>query len=308
MNRPFVKWYTTKRCNSNCRHCFISANSSASGELTTGQARDMLLLLRRLGFELFSFGGAEPTMRDDIFELMQFARAVGFEVKIHTNGLCLDGRACELLAESEPFEVRLSLDGTTAATNDYVRGWNSYEKTLSAVRGLTSLGVPVSLATAWSRLNVSEAPRMAQLLSEVGVSRHHSYVLIDKGRAKVMMGEFLLTRDELAQVRDALRESASSAFDKCMARHCDKLPCRNGPTAFMEVDVKGDILFYVDSRASWGVGIERLCNVGDSDVEERIDTVCRHHQTAIVDCSACPHFATMSCIELDNYCVADLEM
>ena len=114
----------TNRCNLNCDFCF--ANAKACGyiyEPTFDQLRNMLSVLRS---ELpnpapaVQFAGGEPTMREDLFEIISLARDMGFlQVQLATNGLKLaaDPEFAKKLKESGLQTVYLHFDGVTKDTN-----------------------------------------------------------------------------------------------------------------------------------------------------------------------------------------------
>ena len=82
----------TNRCNLNCDFCF--ANARACGfvyEPTFDEVVSMLNLLRSqkpVPAPAVQFSGGEPTMRDDLFEIIRTAKEMGFkQVQIATNGI-----------------------------------------------------------------------------------------------------------------------------------------------------------------------------------------------------------------------------
>jgi len=84
----------TNRCNLNCSFCF--ANARACGyiyEPTFDQIKEMLTVLRSekpTPAPAVQFAGGEPTLRDDLFEIIQLAKSLGFmQVQLATNGLIL---------------------------------------------------------------------------------------------------------------------------------------------------------------------------------------------------------------------------
>jgi len=82
----------TNRCNMRCPVCF--ANAAATGyvyEPTREQIEEMLRNLRRnepIAPTALQFSGGEPTVREDLPELVQKAKELGFDhVEVNTNGI-----------------------------------------------------------------------------------------------------------------------------------------------------------------------------------------------------------------------------
>ena len=114
----------TNRCNLNCEFCF--ANAHACGyvyEPTFEQVKGMLELLRSEQpnpTPAVQFAGGEPTMRDDLFDIIRMAKQMGFlQVQLATNGIILakDPDMARTLKEIGLSTVYLHFDGVTKETN-----------------------------------------------------------------------------------------------------------------------------------------------------------------------------------------------
>lgn len=114
----------TNRCNLNCDFCF--ANARACGfiyEPTFEQIVDMMRLLRGekpVPAPAVQFSGGEPTMRDDLPEIVRKAKELGFQqVQIATNGLNLakDVHYVQELKDAGLSTVYLHFDGVSRKTN-----------------------------------------------------------------------------------------------------------------------------------------------------------------------------------------------
>ena len=79
----------TKRCNLRCPVCFASAGGS--GDLSLGEIAGLYdMLMSRGGPYNIQLSGGEPTMRDDLPEIVRLGRERGFSFfQLNTNGLRL---------------------------------------------------------------------------------------------------------------------------------------------------------------------------------------------------------------------------
>jgi 7,8-dihydro-6-hydroxymethylpterin dimethyltransferase len=117
----------TNRCNLNCDFCF--ANARACGfvyEPTYDQVIGMMELLRAerpVPTPAVQFSGGEPTMRDDLPELIRDAKRLGFsQVQIATNGfrIAKEEGYVESLKKAGLSTLYLHFDGVSRATNPFL--------------------------------------------------------------------------------------------------------------------------------------------------------------------------------------------
>ena len=138
----------TRRCDLRCRYCFAEGGAAAEdpsrGELEAA-IRD---IADRCGGPLLQFSGGEPTLRDDLPELVRFAKTAGCAyVQVNTNGLRLARQPdyARRLAEAGLDIVFLQFDGTDDAIFEQLRGAPLLEEKLEAVRVCAALGLGVTL-------------------------------------------------------------------------------------------------------------------------------------------------------------------
>jgi len=94
--RPLLfSYYVTHRCNLNCRYCSDGDGKRFKedpvAELTAAEAKRLLTILRRSADTLDLTGG-EPMVREDLEEILDHARAVGFRTVLNTKGVGLRDR------------------------------------------------------------------------------------------------------------------------------------------------------------------------------------------------------------------------
>ena len=117
----------TNRCNLDCDFCF--ANARACGFVYEPGFDEIVRMMQVLRDEkpvptpAVQFSGGEPTMRDDLVEIIKKAKEMGFpQVQIATNGVKLakDPALVQRLKEAGLSTVYLHFDGTNRQTNPYL--------------------------------------------------------------------------------------------------------------------------------------------------------------------------------------------
>jgi MoaA/NifB/PqqE/SkfB family radical SAM enzyme len=102
-------------------------------ELSTEETKKIILQIKDLGVRHLIFSGGEPLLREDLIELVRFARASGIPwVDIITNGILCDDNIVEELIRAGLNHVTVSLDGISG-THDSIRGDGSFQKSTRAI-------------------------------------------------------------------------------------------------------------------------------------------------------------------------------
>ncbi len=189
--RPIVVWNCTRRCNLHCRHCYSSASSQDPPEiLNTEESKSFIRDLADFGVPVLLFSGGEPLLREDIFELANFAKQLGIRVALSTNGTLITEKAAARIRDIGFAEAGISLDGI-GIRNDKFRGKKgAYEAALQGIRNCVARGLRVSLRFTITASNYTEIPAMFDLIEREGVERICFYHLVYVGRA-----DSLSTRD-----------------------------------------------------------------------------------------------------------------
>lgn len=124
----FVSWQITERCNLRCKYCDYWSGAQED-ELSTAQALAIIDELSVLKARVISFTGGEPLLRDDIRQIITYAKSKGIFSKINTNGLLVPQKIDEIDGAEQ---VNLSFDGP-APIHDQIRGAGSYKALFTAI-------------------------------------------------------------------------------------------------------------------------------------------------------------------------------
>ena len=138
----------TNRCNLKCPVCF--ANASAAGYVYEPTKEDITGMLKNLRANkpvpatALQFSGGEPTIRNDLFDLIRKAKEVGFRhVEINTNGVRIsqDVEYAKQLKAAGVSTFYLQFDGLTSDVYKFIRGVDLLETKMRAIQNLREAGV-----------------------------------------------------------------------------------------------------------------------------------------------------------------------
>ena len=126
-------WKTTLRCNAKCKHCGSRAGEHVNidQELTTQEIKDTFnsIAKRYCADEiLINVTGGEPLLRKDLFEVMTYAKKLGFHWGMTTNGIQINDEIIEKMKLSGMETISISVDGLRDTHNEFRGVHNSYER------------------------------------------------------------------------------------------------------------------------------------------------------------------------------------
>jgi radical SAM protein with 4Fe4S-binding SPASM domain len=178
----------TAACNLRCIHCHTSGGGRADDELTTEEVKrliDQLAGVRE--FRMMAFTGGEPLVRDDLFEVLAYAKARGFTNTLATNGTLIDDDVARRLRDCGVVIGAVSLDGFDAETHDYVRNQSgAFEDALRGVRALGRAGIPLHINVTAMDYNMDQLEPLMALVDELETAILIMYQLVPVGRGRAI--------------------------------------------------------------------------------------------------------------------------
>jgi len=108
----------TYRCNERCVHCYLDHHDH--GEMTTREVKNVLDQLADAGALFLTFSGGEIFLRQDLFELIRYARGLNFDVSLKTNALLIDESRARKLRELDIRKIQISIYSADAAIHDAI--------------------------------------------------------------------------------------------------------------------------------------------------------------------------------------------
>jgi len=144
-----VGWSVTGRCN---RDCFYCNSKTQGGELNTREALTVIDQLADAGAKLVQFTGGEPLLRDDIGQLVRYAKSKDLLVNLSSNGALVPEKIREI---SQVDVLNLSLEGPPNV-HDGLKGQGSYEEVTRALETALRYGINVRLCMTLNKMNLGE--------------------------------------------------------------------------------------------------------------------------------------------------------
>ncbi len=181
----------TDRCQSHCITCsgWKTPIEKVFDELSTNDWKFILLSLKKwIGQFDFIFTGGEPFLRDDIYELANFAAGIGLKPKVITNALALQNK-CEKLINTGFTDITISLNSVKdPKIHNLSRGRNNaFKITSDVIQNITYLnrkknaGKTILIASVIMPSNLTELVPLAEFAHINGIGIN--FQMLDGGES-----------------------------------------------------------------------------------------------------------------------------
>lgn len=139
-------------CNQKCLHCYAAGQEGAEvPELSTGEWKKIIDACRKANIPQLTFTGGEPTLRDDLTELVAYSK--WFVTRLNTNGRKLTPELCKDLYEASLDSVQITLYSSDPGIHNQLVGAQGFEDTVEGIRNALAAGLNASVNTPLCKLN-----------------------------------------------------------------------------------------------------------------------------------------------------------
>ncbi|WP_136808398.1 radical SAM protein [Desulfosediminicola flagellatus] len=201
-------------CNLSCSHCYINPAQHGTQTLSIDTIKSWLGIFndpQKKGNVIFL--GGEPTMHADLPTAVRFAKEIGFDVTVDSNGYLFH----DFLDNVSPQELdflSFSLDGPEADVNDPIRGEGVFDVCVSNIKKAVERKFNVSLIYTVSSKNISHLKDMVPLLIELGIKKFFIQVIGLRGKSapvKDSGANVQVSREEWLSIVPDVAKSAADA-------------------------------------------------------------------------------------------------
>ena len=142
----------TQRCNHKCIHCYnnlaVGNQRIQAKELSPEEHCRIIDQITEAGCLWLLFTGGEIFIREDFLDIYKYARHKGLLITLFTNGTLISPEIADLLAQSPPFSIEITIYGYTRKTYEMItRIPGSYDRCIHGIELLADRKLPLKLKT-----------------------------------------------------------------------------------------------------------------------------------------------------------------
>jgi MoaA/NifB/PqqE/SkfB family radical SAM enzyme len=202
----YITLSPTQACNLKCVGCYSSSDEKSKTYLPYEMLERILNdLYDNMANRFVSISGGEPFMYQDrgktLFDL--FAQFNDRYFMVYTNGILLNEKNCEKLAELGNVTPAISIEGWEKQTDER-RGKGTHRKLLENIESLKAVGVPFGISSTVTARNVEvflNTDIYDYLFEELGATYLWLFQLMPIGRAKDTLPLLINSKQRLALYR-----------------------------------------------------------------------------------------------------------
>ncbi len=199
----------TFRCQNNCVHCYAGGPHETS-ELTTEQWKEVIDRLHQIGVFILTFTGGEPTLREDLPELLLYGQNKGLVTGLITNGRKLkDKNYVKTLEKTGLDFIQVTLESHKPKIHDLMTATKgSWKETVAGIKNIIPTQIYATTNTTLSRHNAADFLETIDFLKKLGVAAFGCNSLIYSGKANAISEEFVLPLETLKELLTKVRDKA----------------------------------------------------------------------------------------------------
>ncbi len=183
-------WETTLRCNAKCKHCGSRAGEVCGfkDELTAEEIENVLQSIANkydASKILLNITGGEPLIRKDLFEVMDFAKKLGYHWGMTTNGILINDDVIQKMKDTKMATISISIDGMEKSHDEFRGVDGSYKKIIENIQKLKKAEFLdcLQVTTVVNKSNIKELDEMYNKMKELDIDSWRIVNIDPIGRA-----------------------------------------------------------------------------------------------------------------------------
>jgi radical SAM protein with 4Fe4S-binding SPASM domain len=188
-------------CHLACVQCYIGSDPKER-PLTASELRRVMDELANEGTLFLTITGGEIFLKNDLFEIIDHARRLGFVLTLFTTGTLITPEVADRLAALHPYAVEITLYSVRPDIHESVtRRHGSHSRTMEGVKLLRERGIRVVVKAPIMTLNAGEQAGIKEFADSVGAESRFDLTIAPRRDGDATPVGYQLDAERVAQLR-----------------------------------------------------------------------------------------------------------
>ncbi len=206
----------TYRCPLQCPYCSNPLEiAKYTNEISTEDWVRVMQQARKMGATQMGFSGGEPLVRQDLEELIQEARHLGYYTNLITSGVGMDEARVKRFKDAGLDHIQISFQASNEELNNFLGGTKSFQHKYEMARIVKKYDYPMVLNIVIHRKNIEQMRDILDMTVELKADYVELASTQYYGWSRINVDQLLPTREQLIKAEKIAMEYQKKLKGKC---------------------------------------------------------------------------------------------
>ena len=197
----------TYRCPLQCPYCSNPLEiAKYQDEISTEDWVRVMQQARKMGATQLGFSGGEPLVRQDLEELIQEARHLGYYTNLITSGVGMDEARVKRFKDAGLDHIQISFQASNEELNNFLGGTKSFQHKYEMARIVKKYDYPMVLNIVIHRKNIDQMRDILDMTVELNADYVELASTQYYGWSRINVDHLLPTREQLVKAEKIAME------------------------------------------------------------------------------------------------------
>lgn len=234
----------TERCNLTCKHCFQNSSPLRNSDFPS---LDKLIILcdelEQLNVLSLKISGGEPLIYPHIEQFLEYLTTKKMQKSVLSNAVLLNDRIIDII-KGHHFRFGISLDGSTKELHEFLRGKNTFDRTMKNIKKLKETNIYFSISTTLHSKNYYDISNICDLVfNKLGAVVLNVNIMMPLGRGNnglvIPQKELKILKKHIAELSELYQDKSidvADANDLLPYKSSSEIIYCNGGTNYIALD------------------------------------------------------------------------
>lgn len=153
-----LRFFLSSKCNFRCLYCNPDADRQNGSIISDAEVKNILRVGRKKGISKVHYSGGEPTIREELPDIMKYAKELGYTEQVMTTNAALLEKNFDKFIEAGLSRITISIDSLKKDRFNKFTGSDSYSNVIKAIEKASSHFDEIKINVVTMRENLHEIP------------------------------------------------------------------------------------------------------------------------------------------------------